>query len=256
MKRFALIGSPVAGSLSPALFTAAYGGRYAYDLIDTPAFDDAWSRFLAAYDGINVTAPFKLNAFSRCDALSDDARRTGAVNLVLRQNGLCLGYNTDVDGVEWALRECPAVQALLSVSAGTPLSALVVGTGGAARAAVVAALRLGLSVTVCGRSAAKVQAFSEAFGCRGILLPELSAPAFTCPDVVLYTLPGNAPVPEGLPLRDAIVLEAEYRLPALSGIPCRAYLGGRRWLLGQAVAGYRLFTGEEPDVEAMEKAIL
>ena len=251
MSRFALIGHPVSGSLSPALFAAAYGERWGYDLIETPSFDEAWERFLAGYDGINVTAPFKLDAFARCDRLSDEACRTGAVNLVLRRDGLCRGFNTDVDGVAGALQECP------SFSAASPVSALVVGTGGAARAAVTAALRLGLSVTVCGRSAAKVQAFREAFGCRGILLPELSGAGFRCPDIVLYALPGSASVPEmtGHPFREAIVLEAEYRQPALSGIPCRAYIGGRRWLLWQAVAGYRLFTGEEPDVAAMEKAI-
>jgi shikimate dehydrogenase len=251
MSRFALIGYPVAGSLSPALFAAAYGGRWGYDLVETPSFDEAWKRFLAGYDGINVTAPFKLDAFARCDELSDAARQTGAVNLVLRQEGRTLGFNTDVDGVAGALQECPAL------AGPGAASALVVGTGGAARAAVVAALRLGLSVTVCGRSAAKVQAFSEAFGCRGLLLPALSDPAFHCPEIVIYTLPGSVmPCLSGHPFQEAIVLEAEYRQPALAGSPCRAYIGGRRWLLWQAVAGYRLFTGEEPDGAAMEKAIV
>ena len=66
MKRFALIGHPVAGSLSPRLFTAAYEGRYPYDLIDAP-FDEAWARFLADYHGINVTAPYKQDAFRAVD---------------------------------------------------------------------------------------------------------------------------------------------------------------------------------------------
>ena len=121
----------------------------------------------------------------------------------------------------------------------------------------ILALFCGKGYTVAGRSAAKVQAFREAFGCRGLLLPELSDPAFRCPGIVIYTLPGSVmPGVTGHPFRDAIVLEAEYRQPVLSLIPCRAYIGGRRWLLGQAVAGYRLFTGEEPDVAAMEKAIV
>ena len=59
MKRFGLIGNPVAGSLSPRLFEAAYGGRYAYDLIEGAVFDTSWQRFLDDYDGINITAPFK-----------------------------------------------------------------------------------------------------------------------------------------------------------------------------------------------------
>lgn len=248
MKRFALIGSPVAHSLSPRLFAAAYGGRYPYDLVETPFFDDAWARFLASYDGINVTAPFKVDAFRRVDWVSDEARRCGAVNLVVRDGALCRGYNTDVDGVTGALQEY--FQALFDSSRG---DALVVGTGGAARAAVAALHRLGCPVTVAGRSAEKLQTFRESFGCPGVILSEITD---WQPDIVIYTLPGHVPVPERLPLTGAIVLEAEYRHPSLASSPCRAYVGGLRWLLSQAVAGYRLFTGEEPDAAAMEKALL
>lgn len=244
MKRFALLGHPLAGSLSPALFRAAYGGRWNYELVDTPSFDEAWAALLASYDGVNVTAPFKVDALRRCDILSDDARRSGAVNLVLRSNGKCLGYNTDVEGVRGALQCCPEVPEHASV--------LVVGTGGAARAALTAALQMGFSATVAGRSPEKVQTLAPAFGCTGALLSEITDYR---PDIVIYTLPGSAPVPSGLPLAGAIVLEAEYRQPALAGVPCRAYVGGLRWLLCQAVAGYRLFTGEEPDRAAMEDSL-
>lgn len=232
--KFALIGHPVAGSLSPRLFAAAYDGRYAYDLLDFERFDDAWDAFVKGYDGINVTAPFKQDAFARVDVLSPQARATGAVNLVVRRKEGFVGYNTDVDGVLMALRET-----------GLPFAdALVVGTGGAARAAVYAARELGCRVTVTGRSMEK----AAALGCPAVTLEEASA---LHPDVVIYTLPGRAPVPEGLPLSDAVVLEAEYRIPRLAGVPCRLYVSGRRWMLGQAVAGYGIFTGEEPSVEKM-----
>ena len=59
MKKFGLIGHPIAHSLSPALFKAGYDGRYPYELIETSEFDEAYQRFLDGYDGINVTAPFK-----------------------------------------------------------------------------------------------------------------------------------------------------------------------------------------------------
>jgi shikimate 5-dehydrogenase len=55
--------------------------------------------------------------------------------------------------------------------------------------------------------------------------------------------------------REAVVLEAEYKHPVLADVPCRAYLGGRRWLLWQAVAGYELFTGEQPDVKKMSAVL-
>jgi shikimate 5-dehydrogenase len=74
----------------------------------------------------------------------------------------------------------------------------------------------------------------------------------------VYTIPGSSAVVPGLTgdlLRNALVLEAEYKHPVLANVPCRAYAGGRRWLLWQAVAGYGLFTGEEPDAEKMSAVL-
>lgn len=339
MKRFALIGHPVAGSLSPRLFSAAYDGRFAYDLVDRELFADAWQVFLDSYEGINVTAPYKMDAFSSVDELSESALETGAVNLVVRRkadsrpgggaqavtrksetpfaasSGGCapdilVGYNTDVDGVVESVKEC-----------GIPVSdALVVGTGGAARAAVVAARRLGCRVTVSGRSLEKaaalvrslaltasaavspspaasaagihsspvsdrslVSAAALAAGASAVNVVPLDQIAALSPDLIIYTLPGSAPVPPGLPTAGAVVLEAEYKTPALalvsptlasppalvspnpacqgsndpalSSARCKAYISGRRWLLHQAVAGYRLFTGLEPSIDAMSAAL-
>lgn len=230
--KFALIGHPVAGSLSPVLFSAAYGSKHTYELFDGASFAECWQQFLGNYYGINVTAPYKQDAFARCMELSGNAASTGAVNLVLK-DGL-RGYNTDVDGVMYALR---------GISGET---ALVVGTGGAARAAIAGAAKLGFRVSVVGRSLEKVAALEERFG----LSP---APEF--PDVVIYTLPGSAPVPPDVNMSRAVVLEANYRDPQLRDVPCMLYIPGVKWLFGQAIAGFKLFTGEEPSLSAMEAAL-
>ena len=243
--KFALIGHPVAGSLSPRLFEAAYGGRYPYDLIDEAAFDAAWERFLAGYDGINVTAPFKQDAFARVRRLTPDALATGAVNLVVRNEEETVGYNTDVEGVLGAVRETG-----LAVS-----DALIAGAGGAARAAAVAALRLGCRVCITNRTFSKADELAYSLGCEAIPLADAGS---RTPDLVVYTIPGSTPAIPGLGdnlFRNAVVLEAEYKHPVLADIPCRAYAGGRRWLLWQAVAGYALFTGEEPDAEKMSAVL-
>ena len=235
MKRFGLLGHPVAGSLSPRLFEAAYGGRYPYDLLEGARFADSWQRFLDGYDGINITAPFKQYAFRAVDVLSEDARRCGAVNLAVKTPDGVAGYNTDVDGVVLAVQET-----------GLPVSeALVVGCGGAGRAAAVAAQRLGCRVTLANRTAARAASLASELGCDWIPVDDLSA---LSPDLVLYTVPGPM---DGLPdFPDAVILEANYKTPVLEGCG-RAYISGRRWLLFQAVAGYGIFTGEKPDAGAM-----
>ena len=239
---FALIGHPVAGSLSPRLFAAAYDGRYPYDLVDRERFEDAWEVFLAQYDGINVTAPFKQDAFAKVDVLSEEAQRIGAVNLVVKRAEKLYGYNTDVDGIALAVKEC-----------GLPVSdALVVGTGGAARAAIVAAQKLGCRVCVTGRSEEKAANLAALFSCQTAPWEGLEA---LRPHLIIYTLPGGAPVPPGLNFAAAVVLEAEYKKPALSGLLCKAYIPGQRWLLWQAAAGYELFTGEKPNMENLLNAI-
>ena len=235
MKRFGLIGHPVAGSFSPKLFEAAYGGRYPYDLIEGAEFGASWQRFLDEYDGINITAPFKEFAFRAVDALSDDARLCGAVNLAVKTPAGIVGYNTDVAGVVLAVRE-----------AGLPVSeALVVGCGGAGRAAAVAALRLGCRVTLANRTPSRAASLAEELGCEWIPAENLAA---LSPDLVIYTVPGPM---DGFPdFPEAIILEANYRTPCLEGRG-KAYISGLRWLLYQAVAGYEIFTGETPDADAM-----
>lgn len=235
MKRFGLIGHPVAGSFSPRLFEAAYGGRYTYDLIEGACFEASWQRFLDDYDGINITAPFKQDAFRTVDILSDDARLCGAVNLAVKTSDGILGCNTDVDGVVLAVRET-----------GLPVSeALVVGCGGAGRAAAVAAHRLGCRVTLANRTASRAATLASELGCGWVPADTLAS---LSPDLVIYTVPGPMDALPEFP--DAVILEANYRTPVLEG-QGKAYISGLRWLLYQAVAGYGLFTEETPDRDAM-----
>ena len=95
--KFGLIGNPIAHSLSPALFRAGYDGRFPYDLIETPDFEQAYERFLREYDGINVTAPFKELAFRKADILSEECRRIGAANLLIKTPEGVKAYNPCFD---------------------------------------------------------------------------------------------------------------------------------------------------------------
>lgn len=240
MKSFALIGHPVAHSISPAVFRAAYGGAYVYDLVDEEDFDKAWGRFLEGYDGINVTAPFKTLALERADCADPLAQAVGAANVVVRDNAGTKAYNTDVDGVLGCLREA-------GVHAGADV--LVVGYGGAGKAAAAASETLGCRVSVANRT-------SVTYGDgESIRLDEIGGKRH---DAVIYCLP--VPVPEISDLRTDVIIEANYRNPSFSkkvmermkeSNPDVVYVSGKRWHLHQAVAAFGIFTGKEPDIEKM-----
>jgi shikimate dehydrogenase len=157
--RFAVIGSPVAHSRSPGMHTAAYralGLPHAYEKLETtaeelPARVDALRR--GDFAGINVTVPHKSKVLKLVDEVHASARATGAANTLVRlPDGRVRAHNTDM----------PAIAEELTRLVGDPTKlrggvGLVIGTGGAARAAIVAlASHLSVGrVLVRGRSLAE-----------------------------------------------------------------------------------------------------
>ena len=272
--RFGIIGSPVKGSMSPRLFTAAYSGRYPYDLIEEDDFETAWARFLAEYDGINITAPFKALAAAAADIRSDEVVRIGAANLAVKTPGGVKVYNTDYEGVKRALLEvgdfatcrCHLSHTRASVSPEMTGRALIVGCGGAGRAAAAAAVDLGFEVTLANRTPERALAMAsetalwkmrgKAVGPKVIGLGELRK-AVREADLVIYNIPSGIPELEEIKREDwegRVVLEANYKTPVLTDCGAK-YISGKRWLLHQADAGYELFTGEAPDFEAIKSAL-
>ena len=218
MDRYGLIGHPIGHSLSPRLFKAAYNGKHPYDLIETSDFEKAWKRFLEGYRAINVTAPFKTDAFARADWKSPECERCGATNLCLNTPEGVKAYNSDY----------MAVEAILQETGGR--SVAVIGFGGAGKAALAAAEGLGLQTGLY----------------RHAEIAERKVSA----DVVVYTLPRAV---EGIEkIECAHLLEANYKDPCMAWH--EGYIPGTRWHLFQAVLGYAIMTGEQPDAEAMRKA--
>lgn len=138
---YGLVGRPPTRSPSPRLHNAAFRalGR---DAVYLPAADlDARAALALPYDGWSVTTPLKEDVARLVDDLDEWARETGAVNTVVRGgDGRLAGSNTDAE----------ALAAVLSRGARVGSTALVVGGGGYARAAVVVLKRLGLAVRVAG----------------------------------------------------------------------------------------------------------
>ena len=226
MQRFGLIGHPLAGSGSPALFERAYGGRFPYDLIEGEDFEASWARFLEGYQAINITAPFKELAFEKVIPADDTVRRIGAVNIAVKTGKGIIGYNSD----------CLGVRKLLEDNGfGKDAVAVVAGFGGAGKAAYAAAASLGMDAVVCNRTR---KPLGDGSFTRPIdELPILAAVA----DVLIYTLPVAT---EGVSC--PAVLEANYRTPGMQSAASTLYIPGTDWLLEQARTGYELMTGEAP----------
>ena len=272
--RFGLIGHPISHSLSPALFKAGYDGKYPYELIETADFEEAYSRFLSGYDGINVTAPFKELAYAKADILSDECRLIKATNLLVKTPEGIKAYNSDYLGVRMWLQEVAARfshadSAVLPIGS---IRAMIVGLGGAGKAAAVAAASLGMDTILMNRSMDKAEAVAE----RISQLPD--APytevrpmddfrrCFREADIIIYNIPAAVPALQELASEDfgsdrtKFIMEANYKNPSFSNElimnmkntnRMAEYTSGRTWLLYQAVTGYEIFTGERPDLPLM-----
>ena len=145
-----LLGWPVAHSLSPAMHNAAASHlglplRYRALPVAPEYLDEVVVGLGAAgIRGANVTVPHKLAVMPHCTTLTEEARLVGAVNTLTWEPGGALeGHNTDAVGLSAALAE--------DVGDLHGARVLLVGTGGAARAAAVALTRAGARIAVAGR---------------------------------------------------------------------------------------------------------
>ena len=276
MKRFGLIGHPIAHSLSPALFKAGYAGKYPYELIETADFEEAYNRFLNGYDGINVTAPFKELAYAKADILSEECRIIKATNLLVRTPEGVKAYNSDYLGVRMWLME--AAEGFFSTppQPHSTIKVLIVGTGGAGKAAAVAAASLGMEVTLMNRSIEKAEAVAGSIAeMNGNIAAEVRPMEdFRCcfrkADIVIYNIPSAIPALAELSAEDfnpghhKFILEANYKNPSfdkelimkmMTANPEATCTKGTTWLLYQALTGYEIFTGEKPDLGSMSAVL-
>ena len=105
-QRYAVFGNPIAHSKSPDIHTAfaaetAQAMQYSKQLVPLDGFDDACTAFFESGGrGLNITVPFKLEAYQYANALTKRARQAGAVNTLIAQaDGSILGDNTDGQGI-------------------------------------------------------------------------------------------------------------------------------------------------------------
>ena len=244
--KFGLLGYPVAHSKSPALFAAAYKhSLHTYELLEYPdLLRGLEAAVTGGFSGLNITAPFKEDVLSfvhNADSLSSEI---AAANLLLFSQGGIKAFNTDYEGVKCSVAEF--------VSPGT--KALVTGCGGAGRAAALALRDLGAEVVIANRDYKKAAKYASRFGTAAC--PIEDAPTFAkSAQIIIDTIPAETDIYSNISFEGKLIFEAKYRNPLLKD-KCAAdggkYLSGIVWLVNQAVPSFRLFTGENPDSEAME----
>ena len=229
---YGLLGERLGHSFSPQIHRDLAG--YDYQLLPTPpeAVEDLFAR--RAFQGLNVTIPYKRTVMPLCDEIDPRAAAIGAVNTVVNRNGRLTGYNTDIDGFLYMARRAGVDMAGKKV--------VILGSGGTSRTARAAAGELGAReiVTVSRHGEDNYQNLSRHADAQVLVntTPVGMYPNWGQSPVSLESFPALEGVLDVVynPLRTALLLQAEER-----GLPCSC---GLPMLVAQAKRAAELFTGQ------------
>ena len=261
-RRCAVLGSPVAHSLSPALHRAAYvalGLDWSYEACEVR--EDGLAAFLdgldASWRGLSLTMPLKRAVVPLLDEVSARAEQAGAVNTVIVEQGRRSGHNTDVPG---------AVAALRGVTDRSLASAVVLGGGATAASTMLALTDLGcIEFRLVVRDPARVEQTLAAAGRHPAgprvqvtaLRDVVPAPA----DILVSTIPAGAQDATTLALAAEVpvVFDVVYDpwptpLAAFALSRGRSLVSGLDLLLQQAALQVELMTGLTAPLPAMRAA--
>ena len=277
MNRLAVVGHPVAHSLSPAMHTAAFaalglGDEWSYEAIDlTPEGFAAGIAELRerGFAGVNVTVPHKRAAFAIAGERSDAVAAIGAANTLSFTAGAIHADNTDASGL---------IAALPGDFDPAGAAALVLGAGGSARAVAWALDRAGAAVTIANRTEAKAVGLARELGVEALagIGPESAIDLEPFELLVNATSVGLASEgaerpPPGADLK-ALRLRADQLVAPLVAVDlvygseptelaatCTSggatLIDGLEILVCQGADSFRIWVGQEPPIEAMRNAI-
>ncbi len=268
--RYGVIGDPLSHTISPVFHQAAFdelGIDAEYHAIETQTSElprrieevrnGRWA-------GLNVTIPHKADVAQFLDGTAERAAAAGAVNTVYWANGDLLGENTDVPAIRTVLENADIPQ-------GT--RALVLGAGGAARAALLALIERGDEVILANRTRSRAEETCKAVapGRRieivGLDSSAISTVAKECALIVNATSVGmsGGPAPDESPLPisglgpSQAVFDVVYRpeatplLAQATEVGCQT-IGGLEMLVIQGALSFELWTGRSAPIDVMLRA--
>ncbi len=247
---FAVIGNPVLHTRSPWIHNPALRSL-GMDAVYVPIkVDDLESFFVLAdrlpINGASVTVPYKEQVRSFLAGSDEGVAAVGACNTIVRGERGWQGYNTDVEGFL-----TPLESHLSGELRG--LHALVVGAGGAARAAVYGLTARGCRVTIVNRTERRAAELAREFGCEAtteVAGREDFDLVVQATSVGMSPREGADPLPDYAFTGKELLYEMIYApsrtrfLDRAAAAGCRT-IGGREMLLSQAYAQFRLFTGRD-----------
>lgn len=255
-KIYGIIGHPLGHTMSPTLHNAMFqhmGLPFAYVALPTPP--DRLKEVVAAVrtlpvHGLSVTIPHKEPVMGLCDEVSLRARRIGAVNTLFWRDGLLHGENTDITGF------CTPLGRI-----GRKIrSALVLGAGGVARAAIAGLQDMGVAnVAVSNRDVSRAQGLAKEFGCTATAW---DARGEVDADIVINATPlgmrgefeRNSPYEPSWFKSGVLAYDLVYNplktlfLRQAQAAGC-IVVDGLAMFLGQAAEQFRLWTDREMDQE-------
>ena len=209
-KRFYLFGKPISASRSPALHNTLFrhtGLPHEYSLWETDQAEEVVDLLRSDdFGGASVTIPLKLDVMQYLDEVAEEAKIIGAVNTIVPvdtdggkgKHKRLVGRNTDWQGMTLSLSNAGAQRTTDPNS-----SALVIGGGGTARAAIYALHSMGFArIYLVARSPAKLAAVVESFPAeydlRILASVEDVGGLSTIPDVAIGTIPADRPIEQNV----------------------------------------------------------
>lgn len=255
MDLYGVVGRPILHSLSPALHNAAFAAL---------GLDARYLRFAArsgrealraaedlGLKGFNVTAPFKEELAALVEDQHPIVRRLEAANTIVRRGRGWKAFNTDAGAVAASLTSRDVAL--------EGARALVLGAGGAARAAAFALSGHGARVTIANRTPAKARRLARELGCEWCALTDAAPIAREAAVVVNTASTSERLLPPSALRPGAAVLDARYQADSVLVRDARrrgcALVSGREWLVLQGWDAFRLFTRREAPLEAMFGAL-
>ena len=272
-QNFYIFGQGISFSMSPTIHKAGfghYGLPHTYEIHQTETVDELSSLINSpSFGGASVTMPHKIGISKFCASISKQAQTIGAVNtLIVKSPGDIIGDNTDWSGLASILKT--KSQDLGDQELDT---ALVIGAGGASRAALYALHHIKVKkIYLYNRTRATAESIAASYAALFPItvidsLQVFSSPEFTAPKVIIGTIPANKTSIDMFPRElfaksEGICIDMAY-LPRFTPLIDGAQRYGKNWstvagvdvLLEQAFDQFKLWIGKEAPRSVMVEAL-